>query len=138
MNTSSNRPPKGHTHMRIDHVPLHCLLGYVKRPKGRKISYKFMQLALVLAQCRVAITEMGHRAPVVEQWYGDAQEGALAGEVHIKQSRRNDKLGNDVRVWRYVRDTFLTPLEEMESTASNESVSAVDVGPLVGGELHPH
>ncbi|KAJ1193104.1 hypothetical protein NDU88_002409 [Pleurodeles waltl] len=107
-------------HLHIENVPSHCLLGHIKKVKDRKMRYEFLQLALVLAQRRVPITWMGQRAPVVDKWYRDIQERALPEEVHMKHSRRDDELENDVVVWRAVHDAFFRPRLDVETTDSDD------------------
>ncbi|KAJ1098384.1 hypothetical protein NDU88_003495 [Pleurodeles waltl] len=104
------------------------------RLKGWKISYKFLQLTLALAQRRVAI--IGHRAPIVGQRQRDVQEWALVKEVHVKQSRQDDKLEDDIVAWREVLDTFLRPRDDMETIDSEDASmrAGYDVA-LVGVEF---
>ena len=78
-----------------------CLLGGIGPPirKGRKMGYKFTQLALLLARRRVAITWMGQESPKVERWLSDVSEWSLAEMIRLKKCRTDEKLEEDLEQW---------------------------------------
>ena len=71
-----------------------CLLGDITKRKGQKITYKFAQLALVLAKRRVAITWLGTQCPKVDRRVTEVVEWAIA-EVRLKACRKDVRLEED-------------------------------------------
>ncbi|KAJ1082672.1 hypothetical protein NDU88_002837 [Pleurodeles waltl] len=61
------------------------------------MAYKFLQLVLVLARCRVAITRLGQHAPELARWHRDVAEWLLSEETHIKLTSRDDKVGEELK-----------------------------------------
>ncbi|KAJ1205301.1 hypothetical protein NDU88_000736 [Pleurodeles waltl] len=85
--------------LRLKVSPVTCLLGVVKRPRGRNIPYKRTQLALVLAKRRVAIGWMISRCPSISCWISDLMEWGAAEEQHLCITRRGKGGLTDVVAW---------------------------------------
>ncbi|KAJ1170326.1 hypothetical protein NDU88_002204 [Pleurodeles waltl] len=118
----------------MDSTPLDCLLAHVKKPKGPTMAYKLLQLALVLARHREAITWMGQRVPTVELWHRVVQEWALAEEVHMIQSRHDDKLQEHLQAWRDICVAFHNPDTGRKPTDSKGPNTNEDEDANTGGD----
>ena len=64
-------------------------------------------MALVLARRCIAIGWMGTRGPSKTLWVRDVLEWASAEKIHIKLSRRDEKVGEDLEVWTETMGEFV-------------------------------
>ena len=86
--------------------PRIVLLGGFTKTKEKKMQYKFTQLLLILAKRRVAISWMGLRVPQIEKWEGDVREWALAEEVRLRKCRHDEKLEEELKIWKAFLDKW--------------------------------
>lgn len=88
------------TGIQLRREPLNCLLAEVRKPKKKKLTYKLLQLMLVLARRRIAISWMGQKGPDSTLWLRDVREWSLAEEIRMKIARRDEKAVDDILAWR--------------------------------------
>ncbi|KAJ1097499.1 hypothetical protein NDU88_002617 [Pleurodeles waltl] len=81
------------------------------------MAYRFLHLALVMARLRFAITWMRQRVLDFSCWRSDVLEWSVAEETHIRLSRQDDKVVEDLAIWSDLCDAFLNP--EATGTSSN-------------------
>ncbi|KAJ1117864.1 hypothetical protein NDU88_006060 [Pleurodeles waltl] len=105
--------------VRVEQTPVQCLLGDVKRKKGKEMRWQFVQLAPVLAKQRVAITWMGARGPDVRRLRTYVKEWVLAEEICLKRARRDEHLEGDMRAWQ----EMIESIAELEDTGQEDSLS---------------
>ncbi|KAJ1120493.1 hypothetical protein NDU88_008658 [Pleurodeles waltl] len=96
------------------------------------MAHKFLQLALDLARHWVAITWMGQRAPDPNPWYSDIGDWASAEELHVKQIRHDNKVMEDLEVWRVLFDKLLNP-EVSAGASDNDSITDSAEDDTLGG-----
>ncbi|KAJ1125734.1 hypothetical protein NDU88_004157, partial [Pleurodeles waltl] len=81
---------------------------------------------LVLARHRVAITWMGQRASENEHWHRNMAKRSLAKEVYMKLSKGDEKVDEELLVWRGLCDRFLDPDTASVMDDSDRSNDNVD------------
>ena len=97
------------------------LLGLLPKSKERTMSRKFVLLGLVLAKRRIAIRWLSRVRPRLKEWRKDILEWALAEEVHMKKSRRDEKLEDDILSWSAMIEG-MRPREDSEVTMESSEV----------------
>lgn len=101
----------------MDLDPATCLLEIVTNQKGRKVEWKFMQVALLLANRWVAISWIIPSGPREQGWMKDVKEWAVAEEMHLRQCRRDEHAPEDLQTL----GLLLTRVEEVPEDEIQES-----------------
>lgn len=76
-----------------------CLLGMVRKCKGRKMEWKFIQLTLLLDKRWAAISWISPLEPREQGWIKDITKWAVAEEVWLHQCRRDNHAEKNLRTW---------------------------------------
>ncbi|KAJ1110555.1 hypothetical protein NDU88_007905 [Pleurodeles waltl] len=86
--------------VKIDMTMQHCLLGLLPlAKKGRKMTYQFALLGLILEKRRIAFHWDSPTPPSCEKWKADLVEWATAEECRLRKVRIDENTVRDLEAW---------------------------------------